>query len=404
MFRIIVCLLMSISVTVNAQNTSEAKLYGQGVHAYNNGEFDAALRIFNVAVEEGTDDPRVFLFRGLVLYHQGKAEESLKDLRHGAELEAVDKRGFYPVSPALTRVQGKVRLQIENLRKEARANLLKIEKLREAARYEEQKANEAVALRKPMPSQAPAVPLDAQQSIKPENPFAPGNIAGVKSNPSNVTVSKTSPKPSVDDRDPLANLNNDNPMPANPVGNSNPPANNTPPAGNNPFAPANNTPPANNNPPAGNNPFAPANNTPPANNNPPAGNNPFAPANNTPPANNNPPAGNNPFAPGNKPPAANNNPPAGNPIPAGDAKKGGTLGAIFGSLNPFSGGNAEPAANAVPGNAKPPTSLEEIKKFIQGSLPGGGLPNVPGGQPAPGGNQPAPGGNNPFGPVPNPFK
>ena len=68
MFRIIVCLLMSISVTVNAQNTSEAKLYGQGVHAYNNGEFDAALRIFNVAVEEGTDDPRVFLFRGLVLH------------------------------------------------------------------------------------------------------------------------------------------------------------------------------------------------------------------------------------------------------------------------------------------------------------------------------------------------
>ena len=370
MFRIIVCLLMSISVSVNAQNTSEAKLYGQGVHAYNNGEFDAALRIFNVAVEAGTDDPRVFLFRGLVLHHQGKAEESLKDLRHGAELEAVDKRGFYPVSPALTRVQGKVRLQIENLRKEARANLLKIEKLREAARYEEQKANEAVALRKPMPSQAPTVPLDAQQSIKPENPFAPGNIAGVKSSPSNVTVSKTSPKPSVDDRDPLANLNNDNPMPANPVGNSNPPANNTPPAGNNPFAPANNTPPANNNPPAGNNPFAPANNTPPANNNPPAGNNPFAP--------------------GNKPPAANNNPPAGNPIPAGDAKKGGTLGAIFGSLNPFSGGNAEPAANAVPGNAKPPTSLEEIKKFIQGSPPGG--------------NQPAPGGNNPFGPVPNPFK
>ena len=387
MFRITFCLLLSMTVTVNAQNTSEAKLYGQGVHAYNNGDFDTALSIFDAAVEKGTDDPRVFLFRGLVLHHQGKAEESLEDLRHGAELEAVDKRGFYPVSPALTRVQGKVRLQIESLRREARANLVNIEKARAAARYEEQKANEAAALRKPMPSQAPAVPLDAQQSVKPENPFAPGNIAGIKSNPSNVTVSKTNPKPSVDDKDPLANLNNDNPMPANPV--------------------------ANNPPPAGNNPFAPGNNTPPANNNPPAGNNPFAPGNNAPAANNNPPAGNNPFAPGNNAPAANNNQPANNPAPAGnngDENKGGTLGAIFGSLNPFGGGNAQPAANAVPGGGNPPTSLDEIKKFIQGSLPGGGggglpnIPGVPGGQPAPGGNQPAPGGNNPFGPVPNPFK
>ena len=362
-FRITFFLLMSISVTVNAQNTSEAKLYGQGVHAYNNGDFDAALSIFNTAVEKGTDDPRVFLFRGLVLHHQGKAEESLEDLLHGAELEAVDKRGFYPVSPALIRVQGKVRLQIETLRREARANLVNIEKARAAARYEEQKANEAVTLRKPMPSQAPAVPLDAQQTIKPENPFAPSNIAGIKSNPSNVTVSKTNPKPSVDDKDPLANLNNDNPMPANPVANSNLPANNPPPAGNNPFAPGNNTPPANNNPPAGNNPFAAGNNAP----------------------------------------AANNNQPANNPVPAGndgDEKKGGTLGAIFGSLNPFGGGNAKPAANAVPGGGNPPTSLDEIKKFIQGSLPGGdgGVPNIPGGNP------PAPDGNNPFGPVPNPFK
>ena len=379
MFRIILCLLMSYTLTADAQNTSDAKLYGQGIHAYNNGEYDAALSLFNAAVDQGSEDPRVFLFRGLVYHQQGKTEEAQKDLKHGAELEAVDKRGFYPVSPALIRVQGKVRLQIENLRREARANLVQIEKTRAAARYEEQKVNEAAALRKPMPMDAPAIPIDAQQSTRPENPFAPSNIAGIKSNPSNVTVSKTNPKPSVDDKDPLANLANDNPMPANPVANNNPPANNTPPAGNNPFAPGNNnTPPAINNPPAGNNPFAPGNDAPAANSNPPAGNNPFAPGNN---------------APANKP-----------------ATKSGTLGAIFGSLNPFGGGNDEPAANAVPGGGKPPTSLDEFKKFIQGSLPGGGgggLPGVPGnngGGANPGNNNPAPNGNNPFGPVPNPFK
>ena len=133
MFRLIICLLMLINVTVKAQNTSNSQLYGQGVHAYNIGEYDTALNIFNSAVEQETEDPRVFLFRGLVYHQQGKAKEALADLKKGAELEAVDKRGFYPVSPALIRVQGKVRLQIENLRREARANLVQIEKARAAA-------------------------------------------------------------------------------------------------------------------------------------------------------------------------------------------------------------------------------------------------------------------------------
>ena len=324
-FRLIICLLMLINVTVKAQKTSNSQLYGQGVHAYNIGEYEAALNIFNSAVEQGTEDPRVFLFRGLVYHHQGKTKEALTDLKKGAELEAVDKRGFYPVAPALIRVQGKVRLQVERLRREARANLVQIEKARTAARYEEQKTNEAVALRKPMPSPAPVIPRDAQQTTRPENPFAGSNIAGIKSNPSNVTVSKKNPKPSVDDKDPLANLNNDNPMPANPV-------TNTPPAANNPFAPGNDTPPANN----------------------------------TPPATDNPPTGDNPLNDGEKP------------------KGGGTLGAIFGSLNPFGDGNPEPAPNG-PDKGETPTSLDEIKKFIQGNLPGG--------QPAPDGKQPAP---NPF--------
>ena len=147
-FRIIFCFLMSLTVTVKAQNTSEAKLFGQGVHAYNDGQYETALGLFNDVVKQGTDDPRVYLFRGLAYHQLGKEAESLKDLREGAKLEAVDKRGFYPVSPALVRVQGKIRLQIENLRREAKANLVAIEKARAAARYEEQKANEAAALRR----------------------------------------------------------------------------------------------------------------------------------------------------------------------------------------------------------------------------------------------------------------
>jgi len=352
MLRLIICLLMSISVTVEAQNTSEAKLYGKGVHAYNNGEYDTALDFFNAGVDQGTEDPRVFLFRGLVYHHQGKTKESLADLTKGAELEAVDKRGFYPVSPALIQVQGKIRIQIEIMRREARNNLIALEKTRAAARYEQQKANETTALRKPMPKQAPVVPLDAQQTVRRENPFAPDNISGIKNNPSNVTVSEGNPTAAINDKDPLANLNNDKPMPPNPK------TNNKPPAGNNPFAPGNNTPPADNKPPAGNNPFAPGNNTSPADNKPPADNNPFN-TDNTAPGNNNSDKEN---------------------------KNGGTLGAIFGSLNPFGGGNVQPDPNE--GNI--PTSLDEIKKLIQGNLPDG--------------DKPAPDSKNPSDPLPNPFK
>ena len=82
---------------------------------------------------------------------------------------------------------------------------------------------------------------------------------------------------------------------------------------------------------------------------------------------------------------------------------GGTLGAIFGSLNPLGGGNEDPNANSGPGGAEPPTSLDEVKNFIQGILPGGGAGGDGGGA-NPGNNNPAPGTNNPFGPAPNPVK
>ena len=313
-----ICIFALLIPCAVAQDAQHRVLYGQGVHAYYNGDYESALRYLTATISKNTDDPRSYYFRGLTNTKLGNDEASLADLKKGAALEALDDRGVYQISTALQRIQGQPRLQIEKLRQQARQDIVATEKARLQARYEQQQRDEAAVLRKP--SQAvPSIPVDAETAIRSTNPFAPSNIAGIKSNPANVTSSKSNPSPSIDDKDPLANVQGNKPAPANP----------TPPAGNNPFAPDNKPALANPTPPAGNNPFAPGNKPAPANPTPPAGNNPA------------------PVAP--------------------QAGGGGTLGSIFRSLNPFGGnsGNAEPNAEGT---------LDKLKNLIPGLEPAAPAP------------------------------
>jgi hypothetical protein len=361
-----ICIFALLIPCAVAQDAQHRVLYGQGVHAYYNGDYESAVRYLTATISKDTDDPRSYYFRGLANAKLGNDAASLADLKKGAAIEALDDRGVYKISTALQRIQGQPRLQIEKLRQPARLELVDVTKSRLQARYEQQQSDEEAVLRKPTQT-APSIPADAKTAIRQSNPFAPSNIAGVKSNPANVTSSKSNPTPGVDDKDPLANVQGNTPTPT-PV-----PTNPTPPAGNTP-APANPTPPA------CNNPFAPGNTPAPANPTPPACNNPFAPGNTPAPANPTPPACNNPFAPGNTPAPANPTPPAYPAAPQAGGG-GGTLGSIFRSLNPFGGnsGNAEP-------NAESP--VDKLKNLIPGLGPAPAIPNPP---PAP--VVPAPGGN-----------
>ena len=332
-----ICMFALLIPCAVAQDAQHRVLYGQGVHAYYNGDYESAVRYLTATISKNTDDPRSYYFRGLANAKLGNDEASLADLKKGAAVEALDDRGVYKISTALQRIQGQPRLQIEKLRKQARLDLAAAAKVRLQARYEQQQNDEAAVLRKPAQT-APSIPADAETTIRQSNPFAPSNIAGVKSNPANVTSSKSNSIPDVDDKDPLANVQGNTPTPA--------PMPTPAPAGNNPFAPGNAPAPANPTPPAGNNPFAPGNTPAPANPTPPAGNNPFAPGNTPAPAN----------------PAPAVTPPA-NPAPAvPQAGGGGTLGSIFRSLNPFGGnsGNAEPNAE---------NTVDKLKNLIPGLSP-----------------------------------
>jgi len=269
-----------------AQDTQHQALYGQGVHAYYRGDYESSVRYLTATISKNTDDPRSYYFRGLANAKLGNDEASLADLKKGAAIEALDDRGIYQISTALQRIQGQTRRQIETLRKQARLDLAAEEKKRLQARYEKQQRDEVAVLRKPVQT-APSSPADVEPTISQSNPFTSSNIIGIKSNPENVTSSKSNPIPDINDKDPLANVQDNDPAPANP------------------------TPPADNDP-------APANPTPPVDNDP-------APANPTP---------------------GDNNPTAATPQAGGG---GGTLGSIFRSLNPFGGnsGNAEPNAEST---------------------------------------------------------
>ena len=315
-----ICIFALLMPCAVAQDAQHRVLYGQGVHAYYNGDYESAVRYLTATISKNTDDPRSYYFRGLAHAKLGNDEASLKDLKKGAAVEALDNRGVYQISAALQRIQGQPRLQIEKLRKQARLDLAATEKARLQARYEQQQNDEATVLRNPAQT-APSIPLDAKTTIRQSNPFAPSNIAGVKSNPTNVTSSKSNSIPGVDDKDPLANVQGNTPTPA--------PMNPTPPAGNNPFAPGKTPAPANPAPPVGNNPFAPGNAPAPANPTPPSV---------TPPD---------------------------DPVPAQAAPAGGgggTLGSIFRSLNPF-GGNS---SNAKP-NAE--STVDKLKNLVPGVSP-----------------------------------
>ncbi|MBT7918111.1 MAG: hypothetical protein HN617_11240 [Planctomycetaceae bacterium] len=227
-----ICIFALLIPGAVAQDTQHRVLYGQGVHAYNNGDYESTIRYLTATISKNTDDPRSYYFRGLANAKLGNDEASLADLKKGAALEAQNNRGVYQISTALQRIQGQPRLQIEKLRKQARLDLVAAEKTRLQARYEQQQNDEVAVLRKPAQT-APSIPADAQTTIRPSNPFAPSNIAGVKSNPTNVTSSKSNPIPGIDDKAPLANVQGNKPAPANP----------TPPAANNPAPTV--TPPAN---------------------------------------------------------------------------------------------------------------------------------------------------------------
>ncbi len=113
-------LIVVVSIpAANAQDNTPEQWYGAGVHALHAGRLQESLDLLTQVVKLGTHDPRVYYFRGLAHMGMGNSAAGLEDFRTGAQFEVASQGRFYPVNRALERIQGPIRLELEQVRQAA---------------------------------------------------------------------------------------------------------------------------------------------------------------------------------------------------------------------------------------------------------------------------------------------
>lgn len=168
-------LLSPLPPSARAQDALE-ELYGQGVHLYNAGDYRAAYYELTRAVDNDSQDPRVYYYRGLCYLKLGRDQEGKSDFAKAASMEMADSDRFYPVSKSLERVQGRARQMIERYRSNARLRAFQKRERNRYERYERIRRNEPNVLLSPAPGESTKLPtpggekpaLDADDEPMPE--------------------------------------------------------------------------------------------------------------------------------------------------------------------------------------------------------------------------------------------
>lgn len=140
--------------------------YGNGVHAYNEGDYQCSYDELSRVIEAGSHDPRVFYFRGLAALKLGRLDEADADLQQGANLEA-DGVGGRAVSRALERIQGCDRLKLEQYRSQARVSAVQRDREAIRQRYSDIYEAEPEVLRRRRPEPVEPVPAPAAKEKEP---------------------------------------------------------------------------------------------------------------------------------------------------------------------------------------------------------------------------------------------
>lgn len=148
-------------VTAIAQNSSEVTaLYGRAVHAFFAGRTAEAEQMLTECIEAGSQDPRVYYFRGIARLQQCRDYEAEEDLRIGASLEARDPGMRYGIGNALQRIQGPERIALEKFRRAARVQRVQERRSLNQYRYEDLRIRESDVLHHGQP-----IPLE--QMVEP---------------------------------------------------------------------------------------------------------------------------------------------------------------------------------------------------------------------------------------------
>jgi len=139
--------------------------YGNGVHAFNEGDYQCSYDELSRVIEAGSNDPRAFYFRGLAALKLGRVDEADADFQQGANLEA-DGLGGRAVSRALERIQGCDRLKLEQFRSQARVSAVQRDREAIRQRYSDIYEAEPEVLRRRRPE--PVEPVPAPTPKEPE--------------------------------------------------------------------------------------------------------------------------------------------------------------------------------------------------------------------------------------------
>jgi tetratricopeptide (TPR) repeat protein len=121
--------------TVFVADESDA-IFGKGVHAFFDRDYEEAVKILSKVDELKTNDPRPYYFLGLANLWQDETEKADKFFKKAAELEYSGRAlRHYAVSESLRRIQGEERLRLEKIREEERTNAQVREQRIREARY-----------------------------------------------------------------------------------------------------------------------------------------------------------------------------------------------------------------------------------------------------------------------------
>lgn len=155
--------------SASAKEAAAVDLYGKGVHAYFDGDYEKAAEALAGAAKLGSTDPRVFYFRGLTAFATGDLKQARDDFMEAANMEMQGPPQYYPVARSLERVQGDSRVLLEETRAYAKAQAELRRKTMREARYEQLRIAEERVLRRPV-TEVPQLP-EVDLSKIPNLPF-----------------------------------------------------------------------------------------------------------------------------------------------------------------------------------------------------------------------------------------
>ncbi|MDR0328826.1 MAG: hypothetical protein LBI05_11070 [Planctomycetaceae bacterium] len=123
-------------------------LYGKGVHAFFDGDYEKAITILSQVEDIKSVDPRPYYFLGLAYLRQKKTEKADQFFKKAAQLEYSGRAlRDYGSSEALRRIQGEERLRLEKIRAEAKKNAQVRDQQYREARYGSENAAGREAIR-----------------------------------------------------------------------------------------------------------------------------------------------------------------------------------------------------------------------------------------------------------------